>query len=146
MRFGSPAPHCGMSFYRATHRILLDETDAAGVAFGPGLIQTAHRHAELALAGIGCSFAAIIASADFVLPLRRVNADFTKPVQHGDEIDVLISIEALTEHGFTILVTFMGSEAKCAQISFEHVCIDRVKRFKRCMPDELQAQLRLADN
>ena len=106
--------------------LLLDDIDAAGVAFGPRLIALAHQAVEPRLDGTPLAFAALLREGRWVLPIVAIAADFRRPLRHGDAVTFQVALEELGRRSVRLgisLRTADGSDA--AHIRQTHACLDR---------------------
>ncbi|MFP4063447.1 MAG: acyl-CoA thioesterase, partial [Halochromatium sp.] len=71
-------------------RVALHDTDAAGVLFFAHLFRHAHDAYEAMMARIGWPLDGLIRERQLGLPLVHAEADYRRPMRHGDQVAVRV--------------------------------------------------------
>ena len=124
------------------HRLLLDDIDAAGVAFAPRLAALAHQAVERALAGGPLDFARLLAEGRWALPIVHLACDFHAPLRHGDELDLSVGLVALGERSARLRTELRRDGALVATAEQVHACLDRAIGAASPWPEALRAAWR----
>jgi acyl-CoA thioesterase FadM len=119
-------------------RILLNDIDAAGVAFSARIIAIAHESFEMACAASGAALETLIA-ARVGLPLVHVDADFHAPMRHGDLIDIDVHCARLGGGSVSVAITLRKGATTTATVRQIHACVDMDKLAARPLTDALRA-------
>lgn len=117
------------------------DTDAAGVVFFPNYLAICHEAYEEALAAFGMDVKSFFSSrSGMVVPIRRSEADYLRPLVAGDRIRVAVTPAPLSENTFAISfeLTKHGPPDKLVgRVRTEHVCIAVSNRERLPLPPEL---------
>ena len=101
--------------------VRLHDADAAGVLFFAHLFRHAHDAYEDFMASLGQPLDGLV-RAGCRLPLVHAEADYVRPIQHGETIRVTVVLAALGETSFTLDYRFEdGSGALRARARTVHV-------------------------
>jgi len=120
------------------------QVDAAGVVFGPRLLELAHGVYEAFLAEHGWSISRIL-DEGWALPIVHMEADFALPLRLDDRVSVTLSVERLGKSSFTLGYRFSkaGEDGGLAASARSvHVATDGSS--KRALPADLAALLSTA--
>jgi len=124
--------------------IALHDTDAAGVLFFAHLFRHAHDAYEAWMARLGFPLDAVIRGGDLALPLVHAEADYRRPMRHGEKVGVTISVAELGEASFSIVYRFhVDGDKLAATARTVHVCIQPGEAGRRSLPESLSAALAL---
>ena len=125
-------------------RVALHDTDAAGVLFFAHLFRHAHDAYEAWMAQLGFPLDAMIRGGDLGLPLVHAEADYRRPMRHGDQVSVTLGVAELGEGSFTIDYRFHLDGGKLAATARTvHVCIQPGEAGPRLLPESLSVALAL---
>jgi 1,4-dihydroxy-2-naphthoyl-CoA hydrolase len=83
-------------------RVALHDTDAAGVLFYANLFRHAHDAYERFMAAIGWPLDVMIRDGKLALPLVHAEADYRRPMRHGDQVQVAVTVTDIASARFTI--------------------------------------------
>lgn len=116
----------------------LYETDATGVLYFPQQLRMAQETFECFLEETGPSLGGWLKEKTYLLPVVHAEADYCKPVQVGDELEIRLSLVRIGDTSFTLATHFiLPGEILAGKTSIVHVCIDR-RIWKSCpIPSEL---------
>jgi 1,4-dihydroxy-2-naphthoyl-CoA hydrolase len=104
--------------------ITLHDIDAAGVMFFAHYYRHAHDAYEAFMTEIGLPLPNLIREG-ILLPLAHSEADYLLPVQHGDRLQIEISLERLGTASFTVRYRFLDTlERQVARVNTTHVMLD----------------------
>ncbi|KAA6186026.1 acyl-CoA thioesterase [Thiohalocapsa marina] len=128
--------------YEHPFRVALHDTDAAGVLFFAHLFRRAHDAYEAWMASLGFPLPEMIREGRIALPLVHAEADYRRPLRHGDGVQVEISIAALETSRFSIDYRFQTEQGTAATARTVHACIHPGEKGARPLPEPLHAMLR----
>jgi 1,4-dihydroxy-2-naphthoyl-CoA hydrolase len=83
-------------------RVALHDTDAAGVLFFAHLFRHAHDAYEAWMATLGFPLDAIVRDGELRLPLVHAEADYRRPLRHGEAVTVQLAVGEVRERSFVI--------------------------------------------
>jgi 1,4-dihydroxy-2-naphthoyl-CoA hydrolase len=117
-------------------RIALHDTDAAGVLFFAHLFRHAHDAYEAWMASIGFPLDAMIRDGQLRLPLVHAEADYRRPMRHGDEVRVQLEVADVGERKFRLRYRFLTADDElAASAETVHAGVDANARTG--LPDDL---------
>ena len=129
--------------------ILINDVDAAGVVFYARAMAIAHEGYELAMAALGISFAEMIRTGAAALPVVRAEADFRRPLRHGDQVRLRVRLAELKSSSYRVVIDLHveeeGKEGEAATVAVSvtqvHVHLDLTTRRAAALPPALLAAL-----
>ena len=124
-------------------QIRLQDVDAAGVLFFAQLFPYAHSAYEQWMAELGFPLHRMIRERTLGLPLVHAEADYRRPLRHGDAVTARLTIAELAERRFAVAYRFeTAGGALAAEARTLHVALDP-QTGKSCpLPADLAAALR----
>jgi 1,4-dihydroxy-2-naphthoyl-CoA hydrolase len=126
---------------RYRFRVSLHDTDAAGVLFFGHLFRHLHDAYERLMQSIDFPVEEVIREGVLGLPVIHAEADFRRPLRHGDEVAVQMSVTELEAKQFTISYRIWHGDQVAATALTVHAVIDAVARRRVPLPDTLRAAL-----
>ncbi len=126
--------------------IRLHDTDAAGRLFFAHLFRHAHDAYEALMSSLGFPLAALIREGETLLPLTHAQADYRRPMLHGDRVRVEVRVMEVRRRSFAIGYRFLGEQGETlASARTVHVLINN---DPAALPPALHAALstQLADD
>jgi len=90
-----------MSFEHAM-QVRFQDVDAAGVLFYGRVYDYSHVAYEEFWASMGVDRAWVFSGADFLIPIARSEADYRKPVLHGERIVVRLDVTRVGRASFSL--------------------------------------------
>jgi len=128
--------------YTYQTKIKLHETDAAGILFFSNQFKIIHDAYEGLLERIGFSFADLIRTKDFFIPIVHSESDFKSPLFVGDLIEVQITVEKVGKTSFTLFYKLLDTSQKLVGTAQTvHVTIDKTTRKKIPLPPDLRSKV-----
>jgi len=122
-------------------RVQLHDIDAAGVVFFSHTLRHAHDAYEAFMAEMGFSLHDLI-EAKQGLPLVHSEADYLRPMRHGDAVKIRLQVERLGDSSFTIAYQFFDSHGdKLARVRTTHVMLDLSNGSSMPLSEELRKSL-----
>ena len=94
--------------------IRLHDTDAAGLLFFGHLFRHAHDAFESFMTAIGLPIDHLIRAGQTLLPLAHAEADYRRPLRHGDAVRVRVRVADIRRRSFAIEYRFMNSLGEVA--------------------------------
>ena len=86
----------------AKNQVRMHDTDMAGILYFPRQFRFAHDALEDFVASEGLSFNEVFVKEKFVFVVVHAEADYLKPLQIGDKLEVHLEVERLGTSSFTI--------------------------------------------
>jgi 1,4-dihydroxy-2-naphthoyl-CoA hydrolase len=128
-------------FEHAIH-VRMSSIDRAGVLFYPELFRHAHDAYEALMASLDEGLGAYFEPGRPAIPIVHAEADYQRPMRHGNEFRVHVSVAQLGDSSMTLAYEFLGDDGKsCARAQTVHVFIDLDKGRPVPIPAELRAKL-----
>ncbi|WP_222932218.1 acyl-CoA thioesterase [Allochromatium humboldtianum] len=124
------------------YRIRLHDTDAAGRLFFAHLFRHAQDALEAFMEHIGYPIDAMLRDGEILLPLTHAEADYRRPMRHGDRVRVEVQVEDLRRRSFAIGYRFLseaGEEMATARTI--HVLVTDEVHVGESLPEALRAGL-----
>ncbi len=88
--------------FRHPFTIPFHEVDAAGVLFFGHLFSHYHEAWEALLESIGHPLPALLEAGEVALPIAHAEADFHRPIRHGERLCMELRVEEIGERRFTL--------------------------------------------
>jgi 1,4-dihydroxy-2-naphthoyl-CoA hydrolase len=130
----------------SARRILLNDVDAAGVVFYARIMAMAHEAYEAAMARAGLALDQLIRDGRLGLPLVHAEADFSRPLTHGEMVETRVALERVGEKSVTVRIEFNVGGQPAAVVRQVHACVDMDRRESVPVPEDMRAKLsRLSD-
>ena len=128
-----------------TRRILIGDVDSAGIAFTGRLIAIALEGFELGMHSLGVDFAGMVRECAYLTPVVHLDANFAKPMRHGDTIHLELACERIGDCSFTIRINLIpdGVSTPAATVSIVSACIDGATHTAIPIPTTLATCLNL---
>jgi 1,4-dihydroxy-2-naphthoyl-CoA hydrolase len=121
--------------WHSRFRIALHDTDAAGVLFYGHLFRRLHDAYEQWMEHLGFPLDTLIRRGEIALPLVHAQADYRKPMRHGDWISVSLGLSELEADRFALAYRCVNAhQAVTATALTRHVCIDPQCQRSRPLP------------
>ncbi len=126
-----------------TRRMLINDIDAAGIAYTGRLVDIGLEALEEGLAAVGMDFATMIREGHLGTPLVRVEADFKRPFRHGERVDVDLWCDEVGERSYTCRVELLpsGGTVVAASLRFTAAVIDMASFTPVAVPAAFRAAL-----
>jgi 1,4-dihydroxy-2-naphthoyl-CoA hydrolase len=110
--------------YTTGFTVALHDTDAAGVLFFAHLFRRAHDAYEAFMAEIGWPLPGLIPDRALALPLVHAEADYLRPMHHGDQIQVEVQVQRVGRASFGIGYRLFDANGELAATAATvHACI-----------------------
>ncbi len=118
--------------------VSLHDIDAAGVLFFAHLFRRAHDAYETWMEVSGFPLDAMIRDGDLALPLVHAEADYRRPMRHGDKVCVLLSVAEVGTSSFKIDYRFQTQDGDLAATARTvHVCVTAETGRPQPLPEAL---------
>ncbi|MAV55540.1 MAG: hypothetical protein CMJ28_06245 [Phycisphaerae bacterium] len=122
-------------------KIGLAETDAFGVVYHPHALDLAQQNLESWLEHLGLPLHTIFDDYQWALPVVRVELDWNRPLQLGDQgLTILTGIDQ-GERSLTLTHSIQTGGDSVATVKVVHACLDRRSGKTILLPDVLLKQL-----
>jgi 1,4-dihydroxy-2-naphthoyl-CoA hydrolase len=124
-------------------RVALHDTDAAGVLFFARLFRHAHDAYEAWMAQLGFPLDALLRDGGLRLPIVHAEADYRRPMHHGDRVLARLTVGAVGDASYSIDYSFIRADGTVAATARTvHVGLDA--GGERTLPPKLHAALQPA--
>jgi len=120
------------------------ECDPAGIVYMPRILHYFHvAMEELFAAAVGQPYAKLVAAEGLGFPSVHVEADFRRPLAHGDQLEIGARIERVGESScaFAFAIRGEGESEVRATGRVVTVCIELASGAKRPLPERLRERL-----
>lgn len=124
-------------------RIPFDACDMIGILFYGSIFTLAHQIIETILPQIGISWSRWFESPQGA-PIRHVECDYLKPMKGNEVYDVDVSFTSFTNSSFKENYAFRKEGVLHCQLSIVKVFVDRHKREKVSIPQDIREILEKA--
>jgi len=122
--------------------IKLHDTDAAGIAFFVNHFRIAHTAYEAFMKSIGCGLDWIIRDADYYILIAHAEADYKRPLFHGETVTIGLSAAAMGNSSFKLEYDIRNGKGNpAALLRTVHVAIYNKTGDKIPLPDKLKLGL-----
>lgn len=105
--------------------IRFEDADPAGLVFYPRAVAMAHAVIEQMIARSPLGWAGWFASASHAAPVRKVDAEFLRPMRVGETFRARALVERIGSTSVTFVVEFGNADAPAVRIRSVHVLIDK---------------------
>ena len=123
-------------------RVRLHDTDAAGRLFFAHLFRHAQDALEAFMEHIGYPVDTMLRAGEILLPLTHAEADYRRPMRHGDRIRVQVQVEDLRRRSFAIGYRFLNEAGETAATARTiHVLVVDETEIGESLPEPLRAGL-----
>lgn len=130
-----------MSF-SARFPVRFQDVDAAGVLFFGRIYDYCHHAYEEFWDAEGVDRAHFFAGAEYLVPIAHSQADYRRPIRHGDRIDVRIDVTRVGRASFTLRYHVTGPDGDLrVEASTVHAFVGRETMKPIPIPDPLRAIL-----
>ncbi|MFQ5995462.1 MAG: acyl-CoA thioesterase [Acidiferrobacterales bacterium] len=120
----------------------LSSVDRAGVLFYGELFRYAHDTYEAFMRRLDESLTGVFEKGQVVIPVAHAEADFIRPLHHGDTITVQLRVRRIGRSSITFGYEFLGPGAElCARAQTVHVFVDRKSGQATAVPSALREKL-----
>jgi 1,4-dihydroxy-2-naphthoyl-CoA hydrolase len=128
--------------FSARFSVRFQDVDAAGVLFFGRIYDYCHHAYEEFWGAEGVDRARFFAGAEYLVPIAHSEADYRRPIRHGDVIDVRIDVTRVGRASFTLRyhVTGAGGDLR-AEATTVHAFVDRGTLKPIPIPEPLRAIL-----
>jgi YbgC/YbaW family acyl-CoA thioester hydrolase len=128
--------------YKYGFQLGLASVDRAGVVFFAELFRHAHDAYETFMAHLDVPLSRILEHQPFLLPIVHAEADYKRPLRHGDRVEVVLRVQRIGNTSFTLSYEFKTADgALCNRVQTVHACIHAEQQSAMPIPDELRGKL-----
>ncbi len=106
--------------------VRFEDADPAGLVFYPRAVAMAHALIEELIARSPLGWAGWFASPSYAAPVRKVDAEFLRPMRAGETFRARAEVERIGSTSVTFVVELGNADAPAARIRSVHVLIDKV--------------------
>jgi YbgC/YbaW family acyl-CoA thioester hydrolase len=128
--------------FSARFPVRFQDVDAAGVLFFGRIYDYCHHAYEEFWDAEGVDRAHFFAGAEYLVPIAHSQADYRRPIRHGDRIDVRIDVTRVGRASFTLRYHVTGPDGDLrVEASTVHAFVGRETMKPIPIPDPLRAIL-----
>lgn len=132
-----------MSFEHAM-QVRFQDVDAAGVLFFGRVYDYSHVAYEEFWASLGVDRAWVFSKAEFLIPIAHSEADYRRPIRHGERITIRLDVTRLGRVSFSLAYRIGGPEGADdvrAEVRTVHAFVARDTMKPIPIPDDLRVLL-----
>jgi 1,4-dihydroxy-2-naphthoyl-CoA hydrolase len=131
-----------MAAIKEAYRIQLHDTDAAGILFFANQFRIVHDVYERFMGRLGFGFRDRFEKRDFIIPIVHAEADFSRPLRVGDDIEITLSVGRVGQTSFILNYHLTDLEGRTVGKAVTvHVTIDPDTGVKIDLPDAFRRKL-----
>lgn len=120
----------------------MSSIDRAGVLFFAELFRHAHDAYEALMASLDEGLRGYFEPGRPAIPIVHAEADFRRPMRHGDQLRVRLNVAKLGDSSMTLVYDFLAEDGKsCATAETVHVFVDPIQGKPVSTPPSLRAKL-----
>jgi len=122
--------------------VRFQDVDAGGVLFFGRIYDYCHQAYEEFWGSEGVDQAHFFAGADYLVPIAHSEADYRRPIRHGERIQVRIDVTRVGRASFTLRYHVTGPDGDLrVEASTVHAFVERATMKPIPIPDSLRAIL-----
>ena len=132
-----------MSFEHAM-QVRFQDVDAAGVLFFGRVYDYSHVAYEEFWASLGVDRAWVFSKAEFLIPIAHSEADYRKPIRHGERITIRLVVARLGRASFSLAYRIAGPggvDDVRAEVRTVHAFVAKDTMKPIPIPDDLRVLL-----
>ena len=129
----------------ARTRVVLADTDAAGVVYFSRVFDLAHRCYEEMMEARGLPLQQVLATGRYALPIVAARAELRSPMRLGDQLEVQLDVTEIGERSYRLtyaLRSMQTPDRLAAEVATTHVAVDLATGKAMPLPAEVAAALR----
>jgi len=126
--------------FTTTFLARFQDVDAGGVLFFGRIYDYCHHAYEEMMESEGVDRALYFAGASYLVPIAHSEADYRKPIRHGERIQVRIDVTRVGKASFTLRyhVTGMDGDLR-VEASTVHAFVEKATMRPIPIPEDLRA-------
>jgi 1,4-dihydroxy-2-naphthoyl-CoA hydrolase len=114
------------------------DTDAAGVVYFSNVLSICHEAYEASLVAANINLKVFFSNPAAAMPIVHAQVDFFCPLFCGDEINIALQPQQLSNEKFEISYQVLGlDEQLIAKAITRHICINPISRTKQELSTEM---------
>jgi len=123
--------------------VRFQDVDAGGVLFFGRIYDYCHHAYEEFWGAEGIDRAHFFAGAEYLVPIAHSEADYRRPIRHGDRIQVRVDVTRVGRASFTLRYHVTGADPMDLRVeaSTVHAFVDRATMRPIPIPESLRAIL-----
>lgn len=123
-----------------THRVRIDEVDAAGIVFFARYFGWCHEAMASMLQGIEGGYAGLLQKRGLGLPTVHAEADYAAPLRFGDTAAITMTVDTIGTSSCTITfhVDRQADAVRAASVRHVVALVDLQAMRARPLPDDLR--------
>jgi 1,4-dihydroxy-2-naphthoyl-CoA hydrolase len=123
-------------------QVRFQDVDAGGVLFFGRIYDYCHQAYEEMIGSEGIDRAHYFARAEYLVPIAHSEADYRKPILHGERIQVRIDVTRVGRASFTLRYHVTGTDGDLrVEASTAHAFVNRGTMKPIPIPEDLRAML-----
>ncbi|WP_009634354.1 acyl-CoA thioesterase [Synechocystis sp. PCC 7509] len=124
--------------------IRFGDTDAAGVVYFVNVLSICHEAYEASLVAANINLKTFFSNPAAAIPIVHADVDFFQPLFCGDEININLQPQQLSNEKFEIIYQVLGlNKQLMAKAITRHVCIHPTTRTRQELTAEMLLWLQL---
>jgi 1,4-dihydroxy-2-naphthoyl-CoA hydrolase len=123
-------------------RVHFYHADSAGVMFFGNLYRLAHQVFEAFIVAAGFGWDEWFSNPAWLVPFRRVEADYLRPMRPGRDYEGRLSVERIGDTSFTVCIQFLEESGEpVSELRMVVVFADRGTEQKIPVPADVRERL-----
>jgi 1,4-dihydroxy-2-naphthoyl-CoA hydrolase len=128
--------------FSITLPVRFQDVDAGGVLFFARIYDYCHQAYEEFWGQEGVDRAHFFAGAEYLVPIAHSEADYRRPIRHGDRITIRVDVTRVGHASFTLRYHVTSSDADLrVEATTIHAFVDRRSMRPIAIPDPLRSIL-----
>ena len=127
--------------FEIDRRILLHQTDSAGILFYSKIFELAFDAFSNFLQTCGVSVGYIIRESDYLLPYVHAEADYLLPLSVDDLVKIVLHVEKIGETSFILNYDLLKGGQMAAFVKTVHVAVNKQSGRKMPLPGDIRRGL-----
>jgi len=118
------------------------DVDAGGVLFFGRIYDYCHQAYEELIASEGIDKAHYFAGATYLVPIAHSEADYRRPIRHGERIQIRVDVTRVGRASFTLRFHVTGPDGDLrVEATTVHAFVERATMKPIPIPEDLRAML-----
>lgn len=122
-----------MKRFEYSFSVPMHHVDNAGILFFANLFIHAHETWEAFMRSIGATLPQIIKEGELLIPIVHTEADYIRPMRHGDDVTVELAINRLGRSSIKVAYEFLdvnGAQLATAETTHVFVGADTMRSIE----------------
>lgn len=127
--------------FKKSYKVMLPDTDAAGILFFANYIKLAHYAYEEFMNEINHDLRFILDDADYLILIVHTEADYKSSLRLNDDYNLELSVTNIGRTSFTLRYDYLKDDKLAAMVSTTHVVVNKERHKPMAIPEKLVTEL-----